>query len=136
MGLHGNPTKCYINKSPKQYNQMHLLKTYNIINNYKQGVVSYFSSTIIRIIGPLMEPNPKKLENRNVIPNPLYLLECGNRSHNYTRTRQVIQVSGQKCSTQTILKSAITITKYILIVIQSSHDSSHSSFMFPHLQIL
>jgi len=37
-----------------------------------------------------MKPKPKQLAYRNVVPDPMIMLERGNRSYNYAKTWQPI----------------------------------------------
>jgi len=67
-----------------------------------------------QIIGSLMEPKPKLLAYRNVVPDPKIIPERGNRS-------KLVML---ECGNRSIHHSTITITMYIITIIQQ--DVIHS----------
>ena len=65
---------------------------------------------LCQVIGPLMEPKPKLLAYRNLVPDPIFMPKPGNRSYVYTGTWQPIQVSVSERNTRSIQQATITIT--------------------------
>ena len=65
----------------------------NIQFHISQDTKSY------QIIGPLMELKSKLLAYQNMVPDLIFMLVRGNRSHIYVKTWKPIQVSVLKCNT-------------------------------------
>ena len=81
-----------------------------------------------------MEPKPKLLAYRNVVPDPMIMPERGNRSHNYVGTWQPIQVS-YAGTWQPIHSTHHNHNhKYILKIIHLSHDFMVTIIHLSHLQ--
>ena len=61
--------------------------------------------------------------------------EHGNRSHIYAGMWQPIQVSVSEHNTRAIQQTTITITMYILTIIQQEVIHDIQLFNYPHLQL-
>jgi len=90
---------------------------------------------LCQVIGPLMEPKPKLLAYRNVVPDPMFMSKRGNRSHVYAGTWQLIQVSVSERNTRSIQQTTITITMYILTSIQQEVIHGIQLLNYTHLQL-
>lgn len=78
-------------------------RTYTISSLFmKQRTISHFSRTKLHhVIRHIMEPQPKLLAYKNIVPGQVFMLEDENWSYNYTKTSQV---SVPQCKTRFIHK--------------------------------
>ena len=67
--------------------------------------------------------------------DPIIMSERGNRSHIYAETWQPIQVSVSERNTRSIQQTTITITMYILTIIQQEVIHGIQLFNYPHLRL-
>lgn len=92
-----------------------------------------------------MEPIPKLLEYRNVIPDSMFMSKRGNQSHIYDETWQPIPCLCRnvgtdpmfmpECGNRSIQQTTIIITMYILTIIQQEVIHGIQLFNYPHLRL-